>query len=133
MDQVTGLSVGRIAIGAGALLAPELTMKVFGLDGENNPQLPYMGRMFGSREVAVGVATLLAKGEARRNWIIAGMAIDLADAAAAILATQSGSLSKGRGALLTAPALAAVNAGVVGLWSELSGGKPTEESQVEEA
>lgn len=132
MDQVTGLSVGRIVIGAGALFAPELTMKVFGLDGENNRQLPYMGRMFGSREIAVGVATLLSRGEARRNWIAAGIAIDLADAAAAILATQSGAVSKGRGALLTAPAIAAVNAGAVGLWGQLSRGRSSV-SEAEEA
>jgi hypothetical protein len=115
MDPVTGLSFGRIAIGAAALAAPDFTMKAFGLDGESNRQLPYMARMFGSRELAVGIATLLAKGKARRNWVAAGILIDLADAVAGSLAAQDGYVSKGRGAFLTAPALGAVGAGVAGL------------------
>jgi hypothetical protein len=121
MDQITGLSVGRIAVGTSALLAPEAAMKAIGLDAENNRQLPLLGRMFASREIAVGVATLLARGRARRAWVVGGIAIDAADAVASILAAQSGSVSKARGAAFTAAALAAVNSGVIGLWSGLRG------------
>ena len=48
MDPVTGLSLGRIAIGAAALASPAFSTKMFRLDGTSNPQLAYMVRMFGS-------------------------------------------------------------------------------------
>ena len=40
-----------------------------------------MGRMFGSREIALGVITLAAPdGEARRRLVQVGVAVDAADA-----------------------------------------------------
>ena len=54
MNPVTGLALGRIAIGATALASPDLAGKLFRLDVAANPQLPYMSRMFGSREIALG-------------------------------------------------------------------------------
>ena len=47
-------------------ISPSLTARLFLLDPKANPQLSYMGRMFGSREVALGAITLAASGEARR-------------------------------------------------------------------
>ena len=43
MNPVTGLSLGRIAIGAAALASPALTTRLFRLDGAANPQLPEKG------------------------------------------------------------------------------------------
>ena len=40
-----------------------------------------MTRLFGSREIALGAATLLASGATRRNLVLAGIAVDAADAA----------------------------------------------------
>ena len=39
MDPVTGLSLGRVAIGAAALASPAFSTKMFRLDGASNPQL----------------------------------------------------------------------------------------------
>jgi hypothetical protein len=114
MNPVTGLSLGRIAIGAVALAAPALAGKMFCLDTAANPQLPYLSRMFGSREIALGAATLLATGAARRNLVAAGIAVDAADAVTGVLAARDGYVSKPVGGYLTVPALAAVAAGVVG-------------------
>ena len=68
-----------------------------------------MTRLFGSREIVLGAATLLARGKTRRNLILAGIAVDAADAAAAV------ARRRGRGAVdrrttyaLAAPAAAAV-------------------------
>jgi hypothetical protein len=114
MDPVTGLSLGRIAIGALALLSPPHAARLFRLDAARNPQLPYLTRMFGSREIALGAATLLARGSARRTMAGAGIAVDAADAVAGVLAARDGVVSRPVGAFLTLPALGAVVAGVVG-------------------
>jgi len=114
MNPVTGLSLGRIAIGAAALTSPALTTRLFRLDRAANPQLPYMLRMFGSREVALGAVTLLAPPAARRNVVAAGIAVDLADAVAGVLAARDGQVTKAGGAFLTGPAIGAVAAGVAG-------------------
>ena len=80
MEPITGLAYGRIAIGALSLLSPSLTAKLFLLDPKANPQLGYMGRMFGSREIALGAITLASSGEARRRLVQLGVAVDGADA-----------------------------------------------------
>ena len=115
MNPVTGLSLGRVVIGIVALLSPSLSAKLFRLDGDSNPQLPYMSRMFGSREVALGALTLAASGTARRNLVLVGIAVDGADAVAGHLAGRDGYVSRTTGTLLTIPALGAVAAGVVGV------------------
>src|SRR5512139_1831246 len=117
MNPVTGLSLGRIAIGALALASPPLAGKLFRLDTAANPQLPYLARMFGSREIALGAVTLLASGTTRRNLVAAGIAVDAADAVAGVLAARDGYVSKPTGGYLTLPAVAAVAAGISGLRS----------------
>lgn len=117
MNPVTGLSWGRIVIGAVALASPPVAGRLFRLDTAGNPQLPYLSRMFGSREIVLGAATLLARGATRRNLVAAGIAVDAADAVAGVLAARDGSVSKSTGGFLTAPAVAAVAAGVGGLRS----------------
>jgi len=118
MNPVNGLALGRIAVGATALASPSLAAKLFRLDLARNPQLPYMSRLFGSREIALGAITLLARGTARRKLIALGMAVDGADAYAGYDAMRSGSVPQSVGVFLTAPALGAVAAGAVGLVAE---------------
>lgn len=115
LNPVTGLALGRVAIGAGAIASPPLAMSMFRLDPATNPQLTYMSRMFGSRELVLGVLTLAAKGKTRRNLVLAGIAVDAADAAAGHLAAREGTVSQATGAFLTLPALGAVAAGVAGI------------------
>lgn len=115
MNPVTGLALGRVAIGILSILSPSLSAKLFRLDQEANPQLPYLSRMFGSREIALGALTLGATGAARRNLILVGIAVDGADAVAGHLAGREGYVSKTTGTFLTLPAIGAVVAGVIGL------------------
>jgi hypothetical protein len=115
MNPVTGLALGRILLGISALISPGLTMKLFRLHPSGNPQLPYMSRMFGSREVALGALTLATSGTTQRNLVVAGVAVDAADAASGYLAGREGTVSKPTSAFLTLPALGAVAAGVAGL------------------
>ena len=115
MNPVTGLSAGRIAIGSLALARPDVAGKAFGLDGQANPQLTYMSRLFGSREIALGLVTLLSRGRTRRNIVLAGIVIDLADAATGVLGIQEKTVPTRTGASLIGPALGAVVAGLAGL------------------
>ena len=115
MHPVTGLALGRIAIGATALASPELAGKLFRLDSRANPQLPYMTRMFASREIALGAVTLASRGGTRRALTAVGIAVDSADAYAGYDAGATGAVSPTTSKVLVAPAVGAVIAGVVGL------------------
>lgn len=114
MDHVNGLSVARIAIGTGMLLAPEPSLKL-GLLDSTAAQSPYLARMFGSREIAIGALTLLAAPEHRTTLIKVGIAIDVADAVAGVLGIRSKAFSTPAGALLTGAAAGAVVSGIAGL------------------
>lgn len=111
MDPVLGLSLGRIAIGIGSIASPSLTAKMFGLSPANNPQMGYFTRMFGVREIALGSLTLLAKGDARRSMVLAGMAVDGGDAATGVIALARKEVPVLTGAMLIAVALGAVGSG----------------------
>jgi hypothetical protein len=112
---VIGLSLGRIAVGLVSFLQPALAAKMFGLDVANNPQGPYLARLFGSREIAIGSATLLARGKTRRNLVLAGIGVDAADAVTGVLGIQDKSVSTRTGAMLIVPATLAVLSGIAGL------------------
>jgi len=70
MDPITGLAAGRIAVGLVSFISPALAAKLFLLDAKANPAHPYMTRMFGSREIALGALTLASSGAMRVRWSI---------------------------------------------------------------
>ncbi len=115
IDPVTGLSLGRIVIGAGALAAPETTSKVFGLDPVANPQLGYMSRMFGAREIALGAVTLVSRGALRRNLTVVGIAVDGADLANGVIELGQRNVTKMASGMLVGVAAGAVGSGVLAL------------------
>jgi hypothetical protein len=112
---VKALGALRIAVGLVSWLAPELAARLFGLDPKRNRQAPYLARLFGVRDLVLGVATLTVKGPERRRLLLAGLACDAADAGAAGLGYRDGYLPAATTALLTAPALAAVGMGAKAL------------------
>lgn len=114
MDHATTLSLGRIGIGAAAWAAPEFSLKAMMLDG-SAPQSAYLARLFGARDVALGVLTLMAAPERKPALLVLGVAVDSADAAAGALIAKSGGVSKKTGAALTAVAVFAAGAGVLAL------------------
>src|SRR3954447_7561182 len=115
MDPITGLAYGRISVGALSFLFPSLTARLFLLDPKSNPQLAYMGRMFGSREIALGAITLASTGEARRRLVQPGGGVHGADAHTRLATAAAGQVPKKPGLLLTAVAAAAVATGVMEL------------------
>jgi hypothetical protein len=105
----------RLAVGVGAWLAPRATGKAFLLAPDDNPQSPYLARLFGARDVALAYGTLDSSGDAQRKWLVAGLACDVADALAAFAGGRRGYLSPVQSALLAAPALSAVAFGAIAL------------------
>jgi len=116
MNPVIGLYLGRIAVGTAALVNPQAAAKMFQLDPVTNPQVPYVVRLFGSREIALGVVTLLARGKAQRGLIGLGILVDGADAATGYFAMQDGSVSRKTAMTLIGPAVGAMASGAVGLF-----------------
>jgi hypothetical protein len=115
MDSITGLAYGRVTIGALSLLSPSLTARLFLLDPRTNPQLSYMGRLFGSREIALGAITLASSGAARRKLVQLGVAVDGTDTFTGVVSAANGSVPKKAGLLLAAVGAAAVVTGVLAL------------------
>ena len=113
MNPIIGLSLGRIVAGLLFFLYPTRASQIMGFDP--NPQLNLGARLFGSRDIALGAATLLAKGTARRNLIVAGIAVDAADAGAAALGLKDKSVKPVPAGLLAGVALIAVGQGVLSL------------------
>jgi hypothetical protein len=115
---IQGLVGGRAAIGVGAWLAPRLSSRLFGLDSDANPQAPYLARLFGARDAALGFGLSASSGSQRAQWLRIGIACDLADAAAGVLAGRRGELPKLATVLVSATALGAAALGVVALQGE---------------
>ena len=110
----------RGAIGTGAWLAPRLSGRLFGLDPAANPQAPYLGRLFAARDAALAFGLSSSTGSERAQWLRIGIACDLADAAAGLLAGRRGELPGRATILVTGTALGAAALGIVALQREKS-------------
>jgi len=115
MNSVIGLSLGRIILGAAALAKPDLAAGALQVDGAD-PQVRFIARLFGSREVAVGALTLLTRGRAQhRTTLGLGVLIDGADVAAAALAAKEGALSRSGALTFGGVAASAAGTGLLAL------------------
>ncbi|GAB3442005.1 hypothetical protein [Actinophytocola sediminis] len=100
------------AAGGGAIIAPSVGAKVFGIkdDGEGK----YLVRLFAARNVAFIAGLLLSKGKARRLWYQAGIACDALDVGAGLIAYREGKPPKSA-TVDTGIALVATLLGVAGV------------------
>jgi hypothetical protein len=112
---IRSLAGVRMAIGTSAWATPRLAGKAFGLDADGNPQSPYLARLFGIRDLALGIGALTTTGESRRRWLALGLLCDAADAAAGVMAGRAGYLPKVPTVLVTGTALLAVGLGAAAL------------------
>jgi hypothetical protein len=118
-DNALGLLAGlRLAVGIASWSTPRLAGRLFGLDAEANPQSPYLARLFGVRDVALAWGALGSEGEARKRWLTAGLACDVADVLAGIAGGRRGYLPKLTSALVSGPAVSAVVLGAAALSDE---------------
>ncbi len=115
MSEISLLTGLRAAIGAGTWFTPRLAGRLFGLDADANPQLPYVARLFGVRDAALAAGLQSSSGQSRRVWLQLGVACDVADTAAGLLAGRRGEISPLTTALVTAPALFGVALGLSAL------------------
>lgn len=78
---VLAIAAGRIAIGAGAVLATRPALKLLGFPETDASGLA-LARMAGGRDLALGLLALAARGDrkALRVAALAGAAVDAADA-----------------------------------------------------
>jgi hypothetical protein len=105
----------RIAVGAASWTTPRIAGKLFGLDAGANPQSPYLARLFGARDAALAWGVSATEGDARRQWLMAGLACDAADVLAGIAGGCGGYLPKATSVLVTGTAVSAVVLGAVAL------------------
>lgn len=105
----------RLTVGVVSWLTPRPAGKLFGLDVPANPQAPYLARLFGARDVALAWGAFSSEGDTRRQWLLAGLACDAADALAGAAGARGGYLPKLTSALVTGTALSAVALGTVAL------------------
>jgi hypothetical protein len=110
-----GLIGTRMALGLTMWTMPRKACKAVGIDVSGNPQSPYLARLFGARDLALATGVLGTEGDAQRQWLLAGLACDAADALATIAAALRGYLPKVTSAKLAATALGAAGLGVAAL------------------
>ena len=112
------LAGGRFLVGVTSLTAPGRAFEGAGLSAKRNPQIPFMVRMFGVRDSALGLGAVTTDGAERRRWLQIGVACDAVDALAALAGYRGGYLT-GRGALMVGiPAVAATAAGIAAMAGE---------------
>lgn len=105
----------RLAIGVGAWATPRLAGRLFGLDAGANPQSPYLARLFGVRDIALGWGIMGTDGASRRQWLSVGIACDAADALAGLAGGLGGYLPKRTSFVVTVTALGAAALGASAL------------------
>src|ERR1700712_2634343 len=110
---VTSLATTRVVLGVSAFAAPRLAGQAFRIDADANPQAPYLARLFGARDAALGIGVLTSSGDAQRRWLRIGTGCDVADALAGIAAGRAGYLPKPAAVLVTAAAVGGIVLGVL--------------------
>ena len=112
---VKAVALGRIALGAGYLLTPGLSMKLWpgrsGSTERDEALLRMMARHTGGRDVGLGVGALFAlKHKAPvRGWLEAAMLADVLDAVSILFAFRH--LPRARALLMLGAALGTAAAG----------------------
>ncbi len=85
----------RLVVGA-TWLAPVTSMRILGLNPDQNREAAYVGRLFAARDAALGVGLLFSTGDSRKLWWRIGIACDVADAMAGLVSARRGELPNNR-------------------------------------
>jgi hypothetical protein len=102
----------RMGLGAATWVAPKLTARAFDVDIARQRAVPFVARLYGARNFA-RVAGLRARdADERDRQLVFNVAVDVADAASAVLAGYYGSLSRKASVRAATVALTAAALGV---------------------
>lgn len=114
-DLIDSLSYGRLALGAGLLVAPSLAGRSYLGREASRPVVRFVLRMFGIRDLVLGALQLSTKGnkDATRQVMVAGIACDTVDVLAAFTARDA--LPRWGRRLVLVAASGAVAAGAMAL------------------
>ena len=115
MNPARTLIAARTALGTGALLAPRQTGRAFLLDPEANPEVVFVGRMWGARNLALAAGLQGTSGAQLRTTRQVNIAVVVVDALAAWLAWREGSLPGPAALLAGGTAVLATALGVASL------------------
>ncbi|WP_205696527.1 hypothetical protein [Conexibacter sp. SYSU D00693] len=113
MQPLQQLAFGRILIGVLSWVAPSFVAKVFGIGGPTESHMP--SRLFGARDLALGVGTLTTTGETQKQIVRLGVLCDALDVGAAVVGKREGSLPKAPAVALGVIAAGAVAVGASSL------------------
>ncbi len=103
---IDALAAMRIAAGLLAWLSPRQTARLFGMTGQSG-EAHYAWRLFGVRDIVLGIGTLRSSGAQRRAFATAGLACDVADGAAGAISLHRSDFTRtAAGAPVVVPALA---------------------------
>ena len=108
----------RLVLGSVSWFMPKFFMASIGMDPFANPQARYMSRLFGVRDLVLGIGVVATHGDARRLWWKLGMVCDLGDAAAGVVSARHGELPENRrtlNGLLAAAGLVGAGLGAAAL------------------
>lgn len=112
---IKALIVSRIAFGIAAWLLPRPAARAFGFDMSRNPQLPYLARLIGTRDLILAYGLLTTEGAEQKRWLRISLANDGADTVAAMTGGIGGYLPKRTTAILTTAALVPMIRGAIAL------------------
>ena len=87
----TFLGGTRAMIGLGSWIAPDLTMRVFGIDPHHADR--FIGRLFGARELALAASLLAAPASALAPVAALGAAVDTIDSIAGFDEARRGNMT----------------------------------------
>jgi hypothetical protein len=121
-----GIGGSRVAVGVSFLSSPVTFLRLIGLDTASATRVTWLARTAGVRDVVLGVGTIVAAvtGRDDTSWLLAGAACDAVDAVVTGAAAREGRISRIRGALVAAGAVASVVAGVAALAAGRSSPEP---------
>jgi hypothetical protein len=109
------MALGRIGAGALSWANPPMSAKVFGVKGDPSA---YLARLFGIRDIALGLGVLSRNPTIRKSTLRMGIMIDTLDTAAGVLEARDGKLTLAGTALLVGGAASFIALGAIALSRE---------------
>ncbi len=82
----------RLGVGVGALVAPRLLGRLFGIDPARNPAATYLARLFGVRDVMLAYQLYQAPESELEEVLRQGIVVDSSDVLAALAAAARGAI-----------------------------------------